>query len=303
MFCVFDIGKVLADYNTKIGDEYFGGYTPTLEAIIVDVDECRVFALYLFRKHNAIEDEKKYIYTAVLIHRYDDICEVIQQHPENLFENLNDHIFVAKVRRALQICNISEETFEQWKKDIKKDFCSKNLLALDIKSLQGVLGSDIRERIYVDPRCLLQTINETAHHMGVIEKKIHELRDENILINQVWQQRFKIIQDYMIQQGMGAESPPRKVETYLKLDQIFITRRSYSLQLIFVNWFEYQAEVGWLMYYEDATRSQKVKYNKMKKGIRTMVMFTDVYPVSLCYIQIYHNNMLLQILTTCCYVL
>ena len=107
----------------------------------------------------------------------------------------------------------------------------------------------------------------------------------------------------MIQQGMGAEPPQRKVETYLKLDQIFITRRSYSLQLIFVNWFEYQAEVGWLMYYEDATRSQKVKYNKMKKGIRTMVMFTDVYPVSLCYIQIYHNNMLLQILTTCCYVL
>ena len=107
----------------------------------------------------------------------------------------------------------------------------------------------------------------------------------------------------MIEKGVDAQPTQRTVETYLKLDQIFIPCKTYSLQLIFVNWFEYQAEVGWLMYYEDATRSQKVKYNKMKKGIRTMVMFTDVYPVSLCYIQICHNNMLLQTLTTCCYIL
>ena len=290
---------MLAKYTTKIGGDYYGGYTPTLEAIIVGVHQCRVFTLYLFRKHSAVAEEKKYIYAAVLLHRYDDMCTVIQQHPDNEFEDLNDHILVAKVRRALQICDISEAMFDQWKEDIRKVFCTKNMLVLDIKSLQGVLGPDIRERIYVDPRCLLETINNNAHHMNVIEKQIHELRDENRLINQVWQRRFQKILDFMIEKGMDAQPTQRAVETYLKLDQIFIPRRAYSLQLIFVNWFEYQAEIGWRIYFADANRSLKVKYNKLKKAIRTMIMFSDVYPVSLCFILNYHNNMLLSIMNLC----
>ena len=45
------------------------------------------------------------------------------------------------------------------------------MLALDLKGLNGVMDKDA-DKLFVDPRCMLEQFSQMAHHMGVLEKKI-----------------------------------------------------------------------------------------------------------------------------------
>ena len=162
-------GKILAGWKVKFGDDYFGGYSPTLDAVSTGKDLLTNFAYLLLASHPFVTDEKKEILVAVLLHYYRDFCAALKAHPQEIFENLLTHTVCAKIEMARKICKISIEMFESWQDDIRSDFLSKNMLALDLKGLNGVMDKDA-DKLFVDPRCMLEQFFQMVHHIGVLEK-------------------------------------------------------------------------------------------------------------------------------------
>ena len=112
-------GKVLVDWTVKVGGAYYGGFTQTIDAVMVGKDLLVEFGLMLLVHHTSVSNEKKLILVTVLLHLYDDFCKTLEAHPEKVFEDLNVHVVVAKIEMTRKRCNISIDMFNQWKKNSK----------------------------------------------------------------------------------------------------------------------------------------------------------------------------------------
>ena len=279
-------GKVLAGWKVKFSDDYFGGYTPTLDAVTEGREELYKFAYLLLHNHSYVTDEKKLMFVAILLHRYGDFCETLKAHPHNMYEDMSIHMVVAKINIALRQCHIKEETFSKWQKQVRNDFLMKNMLSLDLKGRNGVLGKD--RSLVCDPRSMMECFSQMAHHIGCLEKQMIQMSEDSREMNLQWQQRFDLLQKVFLNEYVSKKTIDDKPKVYLNLEQIFENQVKYTPEDLYMRWFYYEAPEAW----EHPKKTFRAlskhlgsglsnRFHRTKTFIKTLLLYADDYPVSL----------------------
>ena len=131
-----------------------------------------------------------------LLLRYEQFCDMLRNpnHPEAMipeaFESYNpivhdlnrsydytsiqNHLFVCRVKQALEKAGVDKFTFNNWTSCARNAFLSRNIPGIPIKkfSLYGGKGNDIR----MDPRCFVDHFNALASVTQSTNTIIQELR-------------------------------------------------------------------------------------------------------------------------------
>ena len=128
-------------------------------------------------------------------------------------------------------CKISNDLFDKWKEQIQIDFLSKNMFGLELKSLTSVMEKD--RGILVDPRCMLDCFKQMAHHLGVIERKLNIIQDENKFMNTQWQKRFDLLERIFIMKDLDGDFDENPNPEYLLFEQVYEKGKTYFVAEIF----------------------------------------------------------------------
>ena len=165
-------GKAISGWTAKIGDTTVGGQPPSLRDIHTSPDLLEPFVAHVFihDTSNGWHPTIRELLVASMLRHYDDFCALLQQEPENRFERVEDHFFVATIQDKLQASGVDGATFEAWKKEVRIGFFNKNLPALAIQDFPRHLGDTANpfHQIMMDPRCFVDHFNSlAAHYMGL----------------------------------------------------------------------------------------------------------------------------------------
>ena len=119
----------------------------------------------------------------------------------------------------------------------------KNMLALDLKGGNGVLGKD--RSLVCDPRSMMECFSQMAHHIGSLEKQLIQMSEDNREMNLQWQKRFDLLEKVFLQEYMKNEIKKEQPKIYLNVEQIFATQSIYTLEDLFMRWFYYETPAAW----------------------------------------------------------
>lgn len=191
------VGKAASKWTAKIGDSMVGGQPPTLDDIEEDVGGLKRFTDTLFEGHVCCRWDLKVreLLVMALLLRCDQFLEVLESHPEatpkvtddgfagSRHRFARDHLFVCRVKQALDGARVGEVQFDGWVFEARNAFMTRNLPGIPIEkfSLCGGNKNDVR----MDPRCFVDHFNALASsvtqnntHVNV-QRLQHTVNDEH----------------------------------------------------------------------------------------------------------------------------
>jgi hypothetical protein len=134
-----------------------GGYPPEIKDIVIECSKIRPFMNTLFGGGRGVKTEVLELCFASFLRFYDKFVEDIKKEPRGLYVNdPSKHPYVACVMRALTLNEVSQETFDAWKKSVQAGFMTRNRPALPINY------SPSMEECLMDPRTFLSSYNALA---------------------------------------------------------------------------------------------------------------------------------------------
>jgi hypothetical protein len=145
--------------------EIYGGYPPEIRDISIECEKVRPFMNAVFDGGHGFDICVQELSFAALFRFYDMFVEDIMKEPRKKYVDPAQHLYVAKVQRAMFLSNVSQETFDAWKKSVQEGFVSRNRAALPINydpSMQQCL---------LDPRTFLSSYNALAIATASIHRK------------------------------------------------------------------------------------------------------------------------------------
>jgi hypothetical protein len=157
-------GKAVCNWTTKIGDSVFGGMPPTLKDVTCEKEKLYLFSemIFLHDRDRHWKESVRHLIVAALLRHYDDVLEKLRERPDinTVYgENLMGHAFVYKIRQYLQDLQVSDATFNMWKKQIREGFLVRNMPAIPYEQFPYQLGELPSRGILLDPRCFLNHQN------------------------------------------------------------------------------------------------------------------------------------------------
>ena len=178
-------GKGLADWDEEDGLKHEGGYSPNFYAIATEVEKAEMFVdMLFFRQQKHVSKEVCRILFASLLRFYEDFENVLENEPTGKFEH-NVHPLTAEITKSMQDVNVSEELFKIWQEEIKKDFVSKNYLALPMSEIPQDIRVDVRTPLLC-LRKVEQSSSASYSTNAETQTEVRHLREEvKMLMNTV----------------------------------------------------------------------------------------------------------------------
>ena len=194
-------GKAVSRWMARIGDLIVGGQPPTFDDIEGNRKKLQQFTNLLFEDDTANRWDPKVreLLVMTLLLRCDQFCEVLRSHPEAMIEvtdvdvteqvkalgidmedsfttnhsfdcpPVRDHLFVRRVKQALEKSDACETMFNNWKVEARMAFLKRNLPALPIENFSSCGGGENTKKtlcggatgtgILMDPRCFVDHFN------------------------------------------------------------------------------------------------------------------------------------------------
>lgn len=130
----------------------FGGYPAEKGDLSVEQVKFVSFAAQLFSGVTGFNTDLLELLAMNLIRLYDSVVEDIKKEPNGKYEDPSNHPFVSKFQHALAASGVSQDVFEQWKKDAIHAYSTKNgpALPLDEQSSEAR-----RESLLMDGRSIM----------------------------------------------------------------------------------------------------------------------------------------------------
>jgi hypothetical protein len=142
-----------------------GGYPPEIKDISIECEKVRPFMIKLFGGGHGLDSSVLELSFAAFIRFYDKFVEDIMKEPRGLYADPMNHPYVASVQRARLLSDVSEQTFDAWKKSVQEGFVTRNRPALPINY------SPSMEQCLLDPRTFLSSYNALASATASIHRK------------------------------------------------------------------------------------------------------------------------------------
>jgi hypothetical protein len=133
-----------------------GGYPPEIKDIDIEREKIHPFMMNLFSGGHNLDTSVLELSFAAFLRFYDKFVEDIVKAPRGLYENPFNHPYVACVKRARLLSQVSDRTFDSWKKSVQEGFVTRNRVALPINF------SPSMEECLLDPRTFLSSYNALA---------------------------------------------------------------------------------------------------------------------------------------------
>ncbi|CAB9501170.1 hypothetical protein SEMRO_101_G051750.1 [Seminavis robusta] len=111
---------------------------------------------------------------ASLLRHYDEFCSTLRADPEQRYQQLDRHLFVATVKEKLALVGATDDIFDAWKKEVKLGFFNRNLPALAIQNFPRHLGDVTNpfHQVVMDPRCFVDQFNAMATHYQALHSTL-----------------------------------------------------------------------------------------------------------------------------------
>ena len=184
-------GKAVSGWTAKIGDLIVGGQPPSFDDVEESITGIKRFTNVLFENdtHQRWDAKVRELLVMSLLLRFDQFLNVLETHPDpspkpvedpslrNRF--YHDHLFVCRVKQALDRAHIGEVQFDGWLSEARNAFMCRNIPGVPIEkfSLYGV-G---KNTILMDPRCFVDHFNTISHvvqNMNVNMQRLqHQVSD------------------------------------------------------------------------------------------------------------------------------
>lgn len=174
-------GKAIANWTVPgPGGIMMGGIPPSFREITSDLDKLQEFTSYLFANDddNVWPMPIRELLVCSLLRHYEECTQTLHQLPGHTFgENLEEHVFVSRVRVALSQADVSEETFTEWQKQIKKGFLQRNMESIPLNGHAYLGGEALSAReLLMDPRCFLDQQNALVAAFQAIRGQFDQLQ-------------------------------------------------------------------------------------------------------------------------------
>jgi hypothetical protein len=144
-----------------------GGYPPEIKDIVVEYEKIHPFMMTLYGGGHSVDTAVLEICFAAFLRFYDKFVEDVSKEPTGKFVIPSNHPYVASVQRAMMMSEVSEQTFDAWKKSVQQGFVTRNRPALPINY------SPSMEECLLDPRTFLSSYNALATHTESIYRKCY----------------------------------------------------------------------------------------------------------------------------------
>ena len=122
--------KVVANWLVKMGDEYVGGIPPSGECITHKRELYDKFVNDLFSSEVHVHPKLKNMMTAIILRWYDDLVSLVKEEPLGRFKKHCEHPCISRILKSAGDVGLSEEDIIVWSDMVKRDFISKNCLAM-----------------------------------------------------------------------------------------------------------------------------------------------------------------------------
>ena len=295
-------GKVLANWTTKCGGEIIGGNPPNLDDIHTKPELLDGFVDCIFQ--NDVTEmwprHIRYLLVGALLRHYDEFCGCLSAHPKHLYDNLENHLFISKVKNALRSCGVDDATFDAWKEEVGIGFWSRNCQSLVISRMPAQLldGSPHPSRsVMMDPRCFMDHFNDLARSMMTLQATQRQL----VLTLNRSEQRQLLILDKLAQISsfpgsspvvLVAQQPDQEMEDSAAPPPVIrytVAEKGWgkvkNVEQYFFHFFNDQAMEGYQFDLEDPqwatnpdTSKIRAKFGRLKKVIKIMLAYADTYP-------------------------
>jgi hypothetical protein len=223
-------GKAVSKWTAKIGDIIVGGQPPTFDDIGDNLEELKQFTSVLFEDDvgERWNSKVREILVMALLLRYTQFCRVLQSHPEaepnvvyepvidgdvvDWFPIVGNHLFVCRVKQALEKVGACSTMFENWQLNARTAFMSRNIPGIPIEKFP-LYGGNI-EDIRMDPRCFVDHFNALASVTQCIQL---ELQHQKHLINDLRaSSRVELTSyDYVIRKVCSMNKSIQRIENHL----------------------------------------------------------------------------------------
>ena len=242
-------GKVIANWLMKMGDDYVGGVPPSGESIIHKKESYQPFVDELFASQSKLDGDFKKMLTASILRWYEDLVSLVKEEPLGRFKEHYKHPFVARILKAAGDVGLREEDIVEWSKAVKKDFISKNCLAMPMSIVSDAYGqgnSNPTDAYIVDTRPMLQLMKDVSNTSAMTA--MHNIR----MSNEMNQLTSIVKQQNIMLRDLASEIKELKdfvgVKNKTKLDQntivdfcepwdILDTRLCLNMRMIIFNWY------------------------------------------------------------------
>ena len=308
-------GKAVSGWTAKIGDVVCGGQPPNLADIHTSRELLQPFVSHLFinDSDNQWSPLVRDLLVASMLRHYDEFCAILKAEPDNKFECLDSHLFVARIKEKLYLAGATDAIFEEWKKETRLGFFNRNLPALAITNYPRHLGdvSNPFHQVMLDPRCFVDHINAlSAHYQALHNLSCQQTTDIRQLTGLVrglqgQVQKQTELLDFLVagrnQQQIAvpvspsaAGSPSKNSTDLLEASPAsYVKRFSVGFSALgqrctisdrFVFFFAEMAKAGYEKDKDTAGVSQEEKkktrndFTRLKRTVKIMLLFCESYP-------------------------
>ena len=310
-------GKAMSGWTAKIGDVVVGGQPPILDDIVTSPEKVAPFVSHVFINdvNHGWPQRVRELLVASIFRHYDEFCSVLALHPDNKFECLENHLFVATIKEKLSLAGVTDDVFDAWRKEVRVGFFNRNLPALAIQRFPHHLG-DVNNpfsQVMMDPRCFMDHFNSlSAHYMGLhrqscqqqtsignltilVQNLQAQVHTQNQLLERVTlalEGGNQIVSTTAIPvspstAGSPSKSPPEK--DYIKRFSVGYNAlgKGCSISERFQFFFSTRARDGYerdkihetTSNVDDATKKKiRNDFTRLKKTVKLMLLFCDSYP-------------------------
>ena len=158
--------KVLANWLVKMGDDYVGGIPPSGEAIFHKWECYEKFVNELFSAEVHLDICFKRMLTASILRWYEYFVSLVKEEPLRRFTNHHNHPFISHLIKAAADVGLTEEDIIEWSKVVKRDFISKNCLAIPMSTVSKAYGDNQKkptDTFCVDTRPMIQVVKDISN--------------------------------------------------------------------------------------------------------------------------------------------
>ena len=182
-YCMKDVvndrrcGMVLAGWtNTNSEGNMRGGFPPLLEDVSTQHNKIPSFVKHLFEHETGYSWEIKQILTATILRFYKDFIKVLESHPNINLNISKHHPFIIHINEACVAAKVPEDVFLNWCEEVEVGFHRRNVLALDIKTLQEKLGNEYSKNVFMDSRTFLDVLTDQGKEITELRSEIHQMK-------------------------------------------------------------------------------------------------------------------------------
>ena len=281
-------------------DKTYGGISPSFKHIKTEKKKAELFMNALLHHHHTLPTRATYILFGSFLRFYDEFLEILSYDPSNKFDDPSMHPFVSQVNSIMEDCEVSEDLFNVWKKEIEEEFGAINYMALPTSDVPSCLidGRPVADEIADVKKYSAGAYNKCQAMERLIKRQeatIQDLRKKNDMLLEKVQKTEENVKEILallkgnrgeLKRGASPETtlddetahvPPKKQLKFApKYDVVVKTLDQSSPDMFLFHWTVNNATKAYYEHDKKAmTKSEKSKFEQRfhrLKNIATALM-------------------------------